>query len=393
MYFSFDITSIQWLLLQVGALAVLLALWAFIVRILPLRKHQRRAENPLEPLDPIEFEGCAVIVYSHDEASDLEVLLPQILSQEYPAEFAVIVVNEGESPTVRELVGDLQLSHRNLYLTGTPDGARNLSRKKLAITLGIKATKMPVVVLTTAAARIESPTWLRSMMRHFGPERPIEVVLGFAAPPADDDHAFGARERAFDFLADSAAWLGPAVAGKPWRGTEHNLAYRRDAFFRNKGFSRHLNLRHGDDDIFISEISNRHNTAVELSREGLVLIPGATTPRMFSEEKARRSFTSRFIPRRPHLVGGVGFTCYFIAPLLAIAAACISPRNLMGWSAALLLLILWYCTGLIWRTAVKTLGGRQLFITLPLLAFTRPIRKFRRGVRSIFKHQKRYTWE
>ena len=52
------------------------------------------------------------------------------------------MVNEGESAAVTDVVSTMQLTHRNLYLTCTPDGVRNLSRKKLAITLGIKATRM-----------------------------------------------------------------------------------------------------------------------------------------------------------------------------------------------------------------------------------------------------------
>lgn len=393
MYFSTDISTLQLTLFELGLLAIVVALGAFMARVLPLRRQLRRAANPLAPIETPEYEKCAVIVYSRDEASDLAAVLPQILAQDYPAGFEVIVVNEGESPSVTEAVGQLQLSHPNLYLTSTPDGVRNLSRKKLAITLGIKATRLPVVVLTTAASRIPSTLWLRAMMRHFKAGSPVELVIGFAASPPYDDRAFGARARSFDFVADSAAWVSPAVSGHPWRGTEHNLAYRRELFFRNKGFSKHLNLRNGDDDIFVSEIATSANTAVELSSDSRVDLPGANSPQAFRDEKARRSFTSRFIRKRPRIVGGAGFTAYLLAPLLAIAAAAVSPTNLMGWAAAAVLLILWWATGLIWRVACNVLHGRRMLLSLPLLAFGRPVRKLRRGVRSIFRHGKRYTWE
>ena len=68
-------------------------------------------------------------------------------------------------------------------------------------------------------------------------------------------------------MVDGVHWIGDALAGHPWRGNEYNLVYRRDLFFRNKGFSRHLNLRQGDDDIFVKEIATAANTAVELSAE------------------------------------------------------------------------------------------------------------------------------
>ena len=389
----FDISPIQWFLLEAALLMAFVAFGAFMARVLPLRRHADRDADPLQPLEPETFRKCAVIVYSKDEAAELRELLPQILGQDYPEAFEVIVVNEGESASVSEVVGELQLTHKNLYLTNTPDGARNLSRKKLAITLGIKATRMPIVVLTTARSRLCSDRWLRSMMRHFSHDPATEVVLGFAAAPPYDDKAMGARARSFDFVADSAAWVSPAISGHPWRGTEHNLAYARELFFRNKGFSRHLNLRNGDDDIFISEIANGDNTSVELSADGLVEVPGALSPRAFRDEKARRSFTSRFIRRRPRFVGGLGFTCYFLSPLLALAAGLITPQNWVGWAAAGAILLIWYLVGMSWHIAVTTLHGRRLFTTIPFLAFSRPVRKLRRGVRSIFSHSKRYTWE
>lgn len=393
MYSLSDIFLLRWGLPSVSVLCTFVALLVFLWRIFPLVKCHRRAADPLMPLEPETFEDCAVIVYSRDQAAQLESLLPAILSQDYPGNFEVIVVNEGESSSVSDTIADLSLRYPNIYLTTTPDGARNLSRKKLAITLGVKATRKPVVVLTTAGVEIHSDRWLRSMMQHFRPENEVEVVLGYAVAPPYDDDAFGARNRSFDFIADSTSWISPAINGHPWRGTEHNLAYRRSTFFANKGFSRTLNLRYGDDDIFISEIARKNNTMVELSDDSVVSIPGGLSPQSFREEKARRSFTSRFIPRRPRLLGGLGFTAYMIAPLPAVAGIVLNPTDTLEIVVCAGALIAWFAAGMVWNIAARILHGRRLTLSTPLLAFTRPMRKLRRGIRSLFKHGKRYTWE
>ncbi len=390
MYFSFDISSLQWAMLEFSLLAVTVAFCAFLARIVPIRRSSRR-NNPAPAQGT--FEDAAVIVYSNDEPTALEALLPELLGQDYPACFEVIVVNEGDSPEVRDAVATLQIAHRNLYITNTPDGARNLSRKKLAITLGIKATRCPVVVLTTAGCRIGSDQWLRRIMRHFSPDSPVEVVLGYASAAPYDDRSFGSRARSFDYVAESAAWISPAISGHPWRGIEHNVAYRRELFFNNKGFSRHLNLRHGDDDIFISEIANAGNTAVELSPESIVEVPGANSHKAFKIRSARRRFTERFIRRRPRFIGTVGFGAYLLAPLPAAASASMSPLNWFGWTCAAAILILWYAAGLVWMPAVKILNGRRLCLTVPFLALTRPLRLSWRYIRSTLSHGKRYTWE
>ena len=104
-------------------------------------------------------------------------LLPRLLEQRYEPGFEVIVVNEGGSVATSDVVSMLASQHRNLYLTYTPDGARSLSRKKLALMLGIKAAQNRVVVHTMATATITSPLWLASIMRHFS-DPSVEVVLG-----------------------------------------------------------------------------------------------------------------------------------------------------------------------------------------------------------------------
>lgn len=379
------------MLYEIGAVALVVAAVIMWLRVRPVVAQARRCND--QPIPDAGFEPASVVVYSNDQSSELATLLPQLLGQDYPERFEVIVVNEGDSSRVREVVGDLQLRHSNLYLTHTPDGARNLSRKKLAITLGVKAARHPVVVLVAAGASVDSSLWLRRMMQHFSPDCHTEVVLGYAAQALDEGHPWGCRTRSFDYVSSAINWLSPAVKGHPWRGTEYNLAYRRDLFFRNKGFSRHLNLCHGDDDIFVSEIANAANTMVELSHESMVTVMGSYTRAVATECDARRRFTARFIKRRPWMISAIGRWCYLVAPLLALAAAVITPFNGFVWAAAGVALLLWMAVALIWRGAMKTLNGRHLLLTLPFIAAGSPLRHAFRSLTWRLRRQKRYTWE
>ena len=53
----------------------------------------------------------------------------------------------------------------------------------------------------------------------------------------------------------SLRYLGFALAGKPYIGIGRNLAYRKELFFQQKGFSKYLNLQRGEDDLFINELA------------------------------------------------------------------------------------------------------------------------------------------
>lgn len=392
MNFAVDISSLQLSLMIASAALVLIALIAVLLRTMPLRRYVKKSARKSFD-DRSHLIRAAVIIFAHDDAESLAEMLPQVMTQNYAPGYEVIVVNDGDSTDVRDIVDQFMLRYPNLYFTSAPDGARNLSRKKLALTLGIKAAKAPVVVHTTSGARIHSSEWLSSIMRHFDPEGAVDVVIGFASAPPYEDRSFGARTRSFDSSIDALGWIGSAAAGNPWRGSEHNLAYRRDLFFRVKGFSKHLNLRDGDDDIFISEIARGFNTIVELSPESMVEVPGANMPRALADRLSRRRFTKRFIPRHPRIGGTVSTLAYFLAPLPLVTVPFIDTMPPVGWAYWAGILICWYAAGLLWAPSVRILRGRRLLFSTPLLAFSRPLRIISRTVRSAVIRNKRYTWE
>ncbi len=382
-----------WLLFASVLCALLLAAIYFLrVRNVVTFRHKADAERPDKP--DADYLPVSVIVYSDGSADNLEPLLRSILAQDYPAAFEVIVVNEGESPDVRDTVSMLRATNPNIYLTFTPEGVVNLSRKKLGITLGIKAARYDIAVLTTAAVEIPSQLWLKRMMRPFERDNKVDIVLGFAAIDPDEDTARGRRRRAFDFVADSVRWLAVAVAGKPFRGTEYNIAYRKKLFMDNKGFARTLNLHYGDDDIFVSEIARRGNTVVEISEDSIVRLREGNHPRIFTERVLRRYFTERFIKRRPRFLHSLTGWLQAAAIITAIAAGAVAYPNMQpSIVAAVIILGIAALDIWVWHAAMKALKSRPLRLTLPWLSLTYPLRKIGGRIHSRFGHQKKYTWD
>lgn len=394
MYFSPELPlEVLWLLVA-AAVCVLLAAAIYFFRVRTVSAYCRRADRERPDKPDAEYEPASVVVYSQGDAGHLEEILKALLDQDYPAVFEVVVVNEGERSDVSDLVSMLRASHSNLYLTYTPDGVVNLSRKKLALTLGVKAARYGVVVLTTTAAVIESRMWLRRMMAPFGASSPVEVVLGFAYVDPAEDKSNGRRRRAFDFVADSVRWLGVAIAGKPFRGTEYNIAYRKEVFFRNSGFARSLNLHHGDDDIFVSQVAGRDNTVVELSRESMVRLRHGNHPRIFTERTLQRHFTESFIRRRPRILYPLAGWLQLAAIICGGVAAIISWPNLQAALVALVIVAVMLTIDIItWRKAQEALRSRRLLLSIPWLAVLYPVRRMVSHIHSLLGRQKKYTWD
>lgn len=393
MYFSTEIPTLIIYLLALAAFFAAVALVYGAVQSFRIVRARRFCEA-IESTVDMAYEPVSVIVYSQDEAEALDELLRSILSQDYPAQMEVVVVNEGDTADVRDVVATLRHTWPNLYLTHTPDGARSLSRKKLGVTLGIKAARYDTVVLTTVGAQIRSDKWLRAMMRHFSPDSGVEVVLGFAAQMPDADSGRGARCRAFDSAYGAARWLGAAIGGHPFRATELNVAYRREAFFRNKGFSRSLNLHFGDDDIFISEIARKDNTAVELSADSIVGILVHDFGYVLRQRAVRHVFTESHIPRRPRFWASAAAWSVLLSVACATAAVAMDCLNgaTVALAAACVLILAAGLTAA-WRRVLSALEMRLLAASIFPLAVGYPLRRAMLRVRARFCRQKRYTWD
>lgn len=339
--------------------------------------------------------SASVVIYSNDEASNLARLLPQVLEQDYNGQFEVIVVNDGSAESTSDVVSELQMIYPNLYLTYTPDRSRNLSRKKLALTLGIKAARYEIVVLLNANSRVNSNRWLSLITRNFTPG--IDVVIGYATPMTETDKFVGRRRRAFDRVAEAVTYLSAAIGNNPFRGFGYNLAYRRERFFNNKGFSRSLNLHYGDDDVFINEITNHHNTAVELADDSIVECLFYHPVDSHNELKRRYNYTAKYLRKGPRLFFGVCSFTAWIWLLSSISAILSALPNVINAAitaaiALIIALVLWIPLIVTWRKAMKALKSRSLMITIPWFVLTRPFINAYYKIKNRINYRRNHTW-
>lgn len=391
--FLFEISQTAIILFGSALFLFIILIFIYLRPLWRVRNAVRREVESGQNLDlPDGNVPVSVIIYANDDAEELKHLLPSILGQDYASPFEVIVVNEGQSPATAQIVERLRLIHDNLYLTYTPEGAMQLSRKKLALMIGIKAARYPYVVHTIASANIDSDRWLARMTAPFADDN-IEVVIGQSTIRPDKDTGFGRRGRLFNAVADRVIWLNSALSGKPYRGTELNLAYTRDIFFNNRGFSRSLNLKYGDDDIFVHEIANGNNTAVVLHPESKVCRDCYDARKEYKELRSRYYFTGQYIPKCPRRMFAFGTLLLWVITGLCVAGSVCMLPNLLGVAiGALIFLTMIISVVVLWRGAIKALEEKKMMLTLPFLAFMRPVANTISRLRSRRHKRYNYTW-
>lgn len=380
--YSFSLPWTAWALLGLTGLCMIVIAWVWWGRFRYVSGCVKRDDSRSPLPDDAPYPSASVVVYTRGDGQNLRTLLPQILNQDYPAPMEVVVVNDTANDATAEIVAHLERQYPNLYMTFLPERSRNLSRRKLSITLGIKAARYDVVLLTRGNCRVESDQWMRRMLGHLTNPRK-EVVIGFALPWGDDepDHDIKLRRRAFDDQWAAARYLSAALHHKPYMADGYNLAYRRQVFFNNKGFSRALNLNYGDDDIFIRDIVTHSNTAVELSHQGRVRADEFSPAERHDTYRCRRDFTARYLPRAPYRAGALSSWAWWIAFMAGICSIVLAWPSL---ATASILTGMWLIFGLlhqwIYRRCATALGLRRLFWTVPWLSLTRPLRTLRHRI-------------
>lgn len=358
-----------------------------------VREDTSMTEDGAAEMSDAAYPPVSVIVTTAAESANLELLLGDIFAQDYPAPVEVIVVTDGDEPDTEAIVSRMQREHTNLYMTFTPSNSRNLSRKKLAVTLGVKASRYEMLLFTCGHCRLRSAMWIRSMMRHMA--RGAEVVLGYSvATPTDDEAAAhpGRRLRAFDRVRTSLEWLGAAIAHRPYRGDGNNLAYTRRLFYDNNGFADSLTYVNGDDDIFISRVSTRRNTSVELSQDAMVMSMESDPSKSLRDERDARRFTGRHLSRRTPLMWGFISLLWWIWLALSVAAIVTGLPSLVT-LAAVTVVSLGLCLPvmIMWKHASGSLLSRKLCVTVVWFIMIHPLMTLVWRMRR--SDIKNYSWQ
>lgn len=230
-----------------------------------------------------DYPPVSVIICARNEYENLQDYLAVILSQDYPC-YEVIVVDDSSDDETDLLLERLSRQHANLYHTFVPRGARILSSKKLALTIGIKAAKYEHLLLTDADCRPESKNWIREMMQGFANEN-TEVVVGFS--PYFEKKGLLNHIISYDTLFSGLQYMGMARSGHPYMGVGRNLAYKRSTFFNIGGFKTLINNLAGDDDLFVNRVATRKNTTVVCNKDSLVWSQPKTTWHEWLHQKHR----------------------------------------------------------------------------------------------------------
>lgn len=252
MLFSNNILSIIILGIFILTWAIQMAyIWGLFSRIAFFKK------NKYESKGLASYEPVSVIVCARDSYEYLVDLVPKILSQDYP-DFELVIVNDCSVDETTEYLKELAIQHPEVNIVSLTQSLNFFHGKKFPLSVGIKSAKNNLLLLTDADCMPNDDHWIRNMAGAY--RNGTEVVLGYG--PYFRRKGLLNKLIRFDTLYTAMQYLSMALGKKPYMGVGRNLSYRRETFYKNKGFTSHYNIPSGDDDIFISQVANKRNTRI-----------------------------------------------------------------------------------------------------------------------------------
>jgi glycosyltransferase involved in cell wall biosynthesis len=257
----------------------------------------------------------SVIVCAKNEEENVIKYIPLLAEQNYP-DFEIVLIDDASSDNTLEIFEEFEKKYSNIRLVKVKNNEAFWGNKKYALTLGIKAAQKDYLLFTDADCYPTSEDWITAMSAHFTKEETIVLSYGsYEKIP----NSFLNKIIRFETLLTALQYFSWAKIGKPYMGVGRNLAYKKEEFFNVNGFIDHIQIRSGDDDLFINQASNSGNTAISYSPESFTISAPKKTYKDWFIQKRRHVATAQYYKTFDKIQLGLFFVSQLLFLLLPIA--------------------------------------------------------------------------
>lgn len=188
-------------------------------------------------------------VYDNDR--NLEENLPAYLTQQYEPGYEVIVVDESSTDNTDDVLKLMKQQYPHLYTTFLPKPDIHLVRKRLALTIGVKAAKNEWIIFSDINASPQDETWLQTIADNLG--NTPGIMLAYYKKDNLVMRTFDDMEEVSDYITKGERLRADGHKGtrlRKLRGKYDFIAVRADEahellklFEQNVGFCRLIGLR------------------------------------------------------------------------------------------------------------------------------------------------------
>ena len=369
----YDLSLLEWIIIGLSILFFIIQVtyYLYIFRQ-PYKYLSKHDDIDEKQLSKNESPGISIIITAKNEADNLLANLTLILEQDYP-NYQVVVVNNSSTDSTDDVLNELRSRYPSkLYTTYIPIDSETVNDKKLALTVGIKAAKHDILLFTEADTKPLTNKWVNEYAKEFAKGK--DVVLG--ACQLKVGKGLFKKLIQYSNLMFGIKYLGMALIRKPYMGIERNMAYKKNLFFENKGFSSILNIEYGEDNLFINRIATRDNTSVVISPDSMV------ESNAINQLSTWRTIKGKYLITKKYLKGSgdkvlsfeiVSRYIFYFLFVLMLSIGILQPSKALIWVAIVLFLLRYMLQVIVVNKNSKLFNSGKYFLSLPLFDLLTPI--------------------
>ena len=333
------------------AAAIIQVFYYLAFSVFAFAKPQAKKEKESIPI--------SVIICAKNEAETLQEMLPSIIYQEYN-KFEIVLINDASSDDTLEIMQAFEQVHPHVKVVNVDHNEAFWGSKKYALTLGIKGASYEHLIFTDADCKPVSKTWIAEMAHQFSTTK--QLILGYGSYKKVPNSFTNLLVR-YETLLTAVQYFSYALLGNPYMGVGRNLAYTKTAFFKVNGFVKHLQLRSGDDDLFVQEVASKKNTAISFSQNSFTESIAPRTLKEWFRQKRRHVSTAKHYRFQHQFLLGLFFISKFLFFGLFTALL-----FMVDWKILITILGTYYSIQfLVIGFSAKKLGDLKIITFLPFL--------------------------
>jgi cellulose synthase/poly-beta-1,6-N-acetylglucosamine synthase-like glycosyltransferase len=243
---------------------------------------------PTTQKSDIPSEFVSVIVPFRNEEKNILKTYSSLSNQVYPAgNFEIIFVNDSSEDNSLQLLESLP-QKENIFVYSVPNDYSANAHKKRAIRFGIQKSRGEIIV-TTDADCIHPKYWLKNLLMF------MDNKTGFVSGPVEfnsGNELFSQMQR-LEFAGLVITGAGLIGSGNPVICNAANIAYRKNVFDEVGGFTYHMSLSSGDDELLMQKIHRDSDYQIKFACDKNAIVSTEANPSLKDFYYQRKRWASK----------------------------------------------------------------------------------------------------
>ena len=366
-----------------------IVLWVLtIILMIHYTRLEKMSRQSMVNISNPTLPSVAIVIVAQEEADKLRKHLPAFLNQKYPTEYQVIVVDIHSTDDTLKLLEQYEEQYPHLTHSSIPASARDISKQRLAMMLGMKTSCSEWVIFTQADCCPESDEWLASFM-HAGTNG-TNAIIGLTKYAPSNNWLM--RKRQFLRLWQQMQWIPFAVDHHPYWADNTLLAYRKEYFFEHHGFESDSKLLVGAAQLLVNKNISNSQCGISVNRN-TILIQDNPLPHTWLQERVYSIVIGKNAKNK-YLYN----SWYAVRTLLPILYTLTTIASCILWISYPFvvgaLIIMWLSTHIVeditFNRTAKQFDIKAYHIMLPFLCFAIPVWDIQAWIRWRFTNKRAF---